>query len=1214
MKIIRTGNQTAFSAPSILEPFDYAISNGFDAFEWFPDKHDSGAGWEESDIDSETRVIIKEKSIAADMGLTVHAPWQANPLNPESESVLDRQIEFAEDIGATLLNIHFHLEEGIEAYARSIEPLIDKTAKAGIRLSIENTPITSPEDFNALFAMIRSMNNASVSHVGMCLDLGHANLCDSSKNDYLGFIKRLDSGVPVIHIHLHENYGDHDSHLTIFTGPSRENDAGIYGFIKLLKKRKFEGAIIMEQWPDPPSLLNQARERLYKMFDHKGLKHFVKEKPLKEKKREPHHADSPNMSKTSKIEIRDKAKKEDQTPPKPKRKTVRYDGKMPVPKKGDDFVDTISEADGHYRSWREKLNWINALFGDDSFVPDKEQLIYISIYLRFLNTGEIPCTEDGRHFRPCHHARMSQEIHGRLIELTTEDNAYIIRKIYPLLPSYDSAYTRAEPLTRIRDIAHRNDIPKDLKNEIKHTLQNKLHRCAGPEDLITSKTILKRITSPGADYSSTFVEQFKIFHRELKEFFNAGSSEEILKSLTDKGGVKESEKISEFLTVKSKLGTGKKDAQIDDLVKAIEILTDVRTAFVSETEGRASAEAQKIITADIGLEDFAFVTLSRFINELEKGRVTPKSPPYWLYSLKMLSLSLKNLELSCIFREESVVTQSELNRWMSSFNHETHDDLLRIKAGVERCKRIADDYSNNILNLFLEKAQRLGKSLSVPGHAVDVYCEGDIRGNLVFQMSRLISHLLKSIRDAAGLPPWDAIVTGKTQGRLVFAEKLRDIKGSFDERTVLLLRFADGDEEIKRGTAGIILGHEIPHLSHLAVRARQEGAVFVVCEDRENFDGLKEFVGKNVILDVRPDSASIKLSAPADDHKDNNDTKNISYISSKSYSSIVPEISLTPSKRLYTLAETDIEGGGGKACGARKLEELSKSSSTGFKTPSSLTIPFGVLEEALSSSPVINEEYSKLLSNVDNSNGDNLDNVISELQKTIEKLPVDNEIISGINDMFSQNERLMVRSSSNCEDLEDISGAGLYDSIANVPPSEVKEAILKVWASLWTRRAVISRREAGIDHRRAHMAILIQRMVIPDISFIMHTVNPLTKNNDEIFIELAPGLGETLASASAKGVPYRMICLKSTGKTTMHSFANYSYSILPSDKGGLLYKRTDYSNIPLSVDAESRNRTGASLAAIGKEVEVFFGSPQDIEGAIAGDDIYLLQSRPQQGL
>ena len=39
------------------------------------------------------------------------------------------------------------------------------------------------------------------------------------------------------------------------------------------------------------------------------------------------------------------------------------------------------------------------------------------------------------------------------------------------LPSFTEAYTQSTPLTRIRDIAHRNDIPHDLKQEIKHTIQ-----------------------------------------------------------------------------------------------------------------------------------------------------------------------------------------------------------------------------------------------------------------------------------------------------------------------------------------------------------------------------------------------------------------------------------------------------------------------------------------------------------------------------------------------------------------------------------------------------------------------------------------------------------------------------------------------------------------------------------------------------------------------
>ena len=39
----------------------------------------------------------------------------------------------------------------------------------------------------------------------------------------------------------------------------------------------------------------------------------------------------------------------------------------------------------------------------------------------------------------------------------------VIRKIHPCLPSFKAEFTASVPLTRIRDIAHRNDIPHDLK-------------------------------------------------------------------------------------------------------------------------------------------------------------------------------------------------------------------------------------------------------------------------------------------------------------------------------------------------------------------------------------------------------------------------------------------------------------------------------------------------------------------------------------------------------------------------------------------------------------------------------------------------------------------------------------------------------------------------------------------------------------------------------
>ncbi len=55
------------------------------------------------------------------------------------------------------------------------------------------------------------------------------------------------------------------------------------------------------------------------------------------------------------------------------------------------------------------------------------------------------------------------------------------RRMHARLPSISGEFRQSVPLTRIRDIAHRGDIPHDIKQEIKHTLQNKLHRCAGEE-------------------------------------------------------------------------------------------------------------------------------------------------------------------------------------------------------------------------------------------------------------------------------------------------------------------------------------------------------------------------------------------------------------------------------------------------------------------------------------------------------------------------------------------------------------------------------------------------------------------------------------------------------------------------------------------------------------------------------------------------------------
>jgi sugar phosphate isomerase/epimerase len=103
--------------------------------------------------------------------------------------------------------------------------------------------------------------------VGMCLDIGHANLCAATRNDFLRYYDALAPAVPLFHLHIHENYGDADKHLTLFTGPAGEDDSAIRAFLERLHGRAYQGVMILEQWPDPPQLLVDADTRLRQILD-----------------------------------------------------------------------------------------------------------------------------------------------------------------------------------------------------------------------------------------------------------------------------------------------------------------------------------------------------------------------------------------------------------------------------------------------------------------------------------------------------------------------------------------------------------------------------------------------------------------------------------------------------------------------------------------------------------------------------------------------------------------------------------------------------------------------------------------------------------------------------------------------------------------------------------------------------------------------------------
>jgi len=1059
------GNQTAAWAARLTEPFDYALERHFDAFEWFPDKK-PGAGWDEGDLDTHARESIRETARARGMRLSVHARWQANPVAPDGNGLLGKDLELARDLGAVLLNIHLYHERGIAAFLEAIQPVIQQTAEAGLQFAIENTPDHAPEDFNSLFARLHALDSLDTRHVGMCLDMGHANLCSATLNNYLGFLDRLDPQVPIIHLHLHENWGDSDSHLPLFTGPAARDDSGVRGLLDRLRRRQFSGAAILEQWPNPPSLLDQARERLLKLWQRTG------EKPVP-----PAQNESPVPATALKAESKD---------------TLA----------GPDFVAELAKGDRQARSWREKLEFVRSVLARDKPPITTDELVEIAIYLRFLGTGEIACEEDGRHFRPAHHARIAEQIREKLVRLGNEENAFVVRKIYPWLPSSAADFRRPEPLTRIRDIAHRNDIDSDLKREIKTTLQNKLHRCAGPEDLETSSALLARITAPGASYSPAFVEQFRIFHEELKEFFNAQSLEERLKALEPVSDSKKAELIRLFL--RQKAGTARAER-----LAAFRALTALRGALLEGTAAKPSGDNPDFLQADIALEDFAFALLSEIINHCE----TTGTEQATAVRTEALILALKNLEFSSIDRPESRALGNELQQWGKLPPSASREEVLRLKASLLRCRRLAEDFGGRIVALFSSRVEKLGLALGVARPAIRVFCESALRGHLVFQVSKLVSALLRQVREGLGAPAWDVLVSGRAAGKLLSFASLENLARDSQEPTILLLENVAGDEEIPGSVTGIVLGHELPHLSHLSVRARQVGVVLVTCEEAAEYGRLRQLEGQRISLLALPDavtwgaaSASIQPQA-----KDEGSPLRI------------PQVRLSPPTPWISLAQATVETSGGKAEGARRLAEISRREGSGFQTPPGLVIPFGVMEASLAAAADQGAEYNQLLRNLEGK-GIEIGPVARRLQEIVQKLPVPEAIVTEVTRLFGGTSALIVRSSSNCEDLEQFAGAGLHQSIINVSAKDVKAAICAVWSSLWTERAAMSRQRAGIPHEQAHMAVLIQELLDPELSFVLHTVNPVSHSEQEIYAEIVVGLGETLVSAASHGSPYRFTC------------------------------------------------------------------------------------------
>ena len=170
-----------------------------------------------------------------------------------------------------------------------------------------------------------------------------------------------------------------------------------------------------------------------------------------------------------------------------------------------------------------------------------------------------------------------------------------------------------------------------------------------------------------------------------------------------------------------------------------------------------------------------------------------------------------------------------------------------------------------------------------------------------------------------------------------------------------------------------------------------------------------------------------------------------------------------------------------------------------------------------------------------------------------------------------------VRSSATAEDLPDASFAGQQDSFLNVSgPESVIKAVIGCFASLYNERAVSYRAKNMFDENQVHMAVVVQKMVRAKAAGVMFTADPTTSDRLTVAIEAVEGLGEELVSGRINPATYNI-------------------------KGGAIKK---ISGEDILTEPQIRR-----LVAVGKEIEQYYGCPQDVEWALEGDSFHIVQSR-----
>ena len=401
--------------------------------------------------------------------------------------------------------------------------------------------------------------------------------------------------------------------------------------------------------------------------------------------------------------------------------------------------------------------------------------------------------------------------------------------------------------------------------------------------------------------------------------------------------------------------------------------------------------------------------------------------------------------------------------------------------------------------------------------------------------------------------------------------------------------------------AGLISAAPSSPLSHLSILSRSWGIPVAYVKGAAAH--FKKYDGQWISLETKSGAYTTRLANQAE-------ISNAKRTHSTSHAVILPDANLNIFQ-LRTLEEqraTSVSSYGTKSA---NLGEVAHGKLQGIIVPAGFSVPFAWYASHLKRNG-LDEELAQVIGDpLMKTDAAHRRERLAALRAKIEKAPIDpqlaKDVLAIIHRSFT-NKGLFVRSSTNAEDLPTFSGAGLYTTVPIVKGDDaILAAIRTVWASVWNDDAYAAREQAGMDHKRVYMAVLLQEGINADSAGVMITADPFNhEDHDAVFISAKRGLG--IKVVEGQKVPEQLILHRTTNAVQVLTRSQED-SLLTFDPRGGVKEIPTYPNRAVLTDELVRRLAKSAL-----DIRALFnGVEQDIEWAQMNGTIYIVQSRPYRG-